>query len=490
MAEYTKVNYTVKPNKDDFPSPTLVYHKWHAYDSIAGLKHEESRLDFLKLIADLVKSANRNRYPNWYRNYCDSIEALGDTQLDQNYETNWRLIAGWGVNPALETGIYLHHFYGFPYIPGSTVKGLLHHVAELGIVNEDWNPELIEKKNLEDIKPKLEYAIKQAELVRILFGSIFIKKHVPPGNGNLRVGLQTPLEWFEQWHNTLKPKEREYKELCDKLKNLLSVDHTGGMLTFFDAVPAQDSFNGDAILQTDILNPHYQEYYQDTKNEVPPSDDQNPNPVYFLAVRPGLKFVFPYRIADFPVGEGRDDEEIERAKVLNNFTSQQIKFMVSNWLQKALTEWGAGAKTAAGYGYFLFPEQQKQATTRIDSELATKNIDDYSEIIAIEPQPFKSNIRSDTKLSGISKQYNQEIWKKISQSAYIKKIEGMDLTGRSLDFTLPYFIFEKKENQIRVIYKHNNLYCTVIITLQGIQCKEEAKYVWEQDIKPELEIQN
>jgi len=351
---YSKIKYEELPLSNQ-PSPTLIFHKWQAYDwddrnSQPWGKFEttHTRLKYLEAVNKVVKLANENHnYQNWFERYKKQLTAIRAINFEKEFKTNWRLLVGWGTNPTLETGIQLHHLFGFPYIPGSAVKGMIHHVAELELCeNTNWK---IEKTSPEDeTLGKLEECkiiVLHAELIRILFGSIFIQKH------ENEYGLETPLNWLKIWEEKLRD-NRAQKKLHQRVANLVSADHTGGMLTFFDAIPAEDTFSGEDVLQTDILNPHYQDYYQDTTNKIPPSDDQNPKPVYFLAVRPGVKFIFPYRIANFPVGEGRDQPEKERAKVLHNLTEQQIKEQVNGWLTRALIEWGAGAKTAAGYGYF------------------------------------------------------------------------------------------------------------------------------------------
>jgi CRISPR-associated protein Cmr6 len=124
--------------------------------------------------------------------------------------------------------------------------------------------------------------------------------------------------------------------------------HTGGLVTFFDAVPAPQERN---LLETDLLNPHYPEFYRDPAR-VPPSDDQNPTPVYFLAVRHGAVFEFPFLLADWPEGEPRDEAELQRAAALGETTRSTVLSEVRGWLTDGLKAWGAGAKTAAGYGYF------------------------------------------------------------------------------------------------------------------------------------------
>jgi CRISPR-associated protein Cmr6 len=45
----------------------------------------------------------------------------------RDVQTQGRLIVGLGGKGVLETGLTLHHTYGVPYIPGSSLKGLTSH---------------------------------------------------------------------------------------------------------------------------------------------------------------------------------------------------------------------------------------------------------------------------------------------------------------------------------------------------------------------------
>lgn len=51
------------------------------------------------------------------------------------YKPEWRMIVGLGNESVYETSITLHHIYGFPYIPGSAVKG----VTRNWIIGEKFN---------------------------------------------------------------------------------------------------------------------------------------------------------------------------------------------------------------------------------------------------------------------------------------------------------------------------------------------------------------
>ena len=101
---------------------------------------------------------------------------------------------------------------------------------------------------------------------------------------------------------------------------------SGGAI-FFHAIPLD---NPD--LDLDVMNPHYPDYYGDKDEEIAPTDGQNPRPVFFLTVKPGVRFAFAV---------GWRGEQNPKAHTL-----------AVEWLQKGLEKTGAGAKTSAGYGYW------------------------------------------------------------------------------------------------------------------------------------------
>ena len=92
-----------------------------------------------------------------------------------------------------------------------------------------------------------------------------------------------------------------------------------GEVQFLDAYPEKVRF------ATDIMNPHYPDYYGGSK---PPTDFQNPVPINFLTVeKTTFRFVF-------------------LAKAQRSLDKLKERF------QGALKLKGIGAKTAVGYGYF------------------------------------------------------------------------------------------------------------------------------------------
>lgn len=96
-----------------------------------------------------------------------------------------------------------------------------------------------------------------------------------------------------------------------------------GSVAFLPAAPTDAG-----RLATDIVNCHHPKYYAGSKPDA--TDDESPNPQFFPTVDEGVSFLFSV----VPVRPGA---EVGAAK---------------GWLVRALSENGAGAKTAAGYGWF------------------------------------------------------------------------------------------------------------------------------------------
>jgi len=86
------------------------------------------------------------------------------------------------------------------------------------------------------------------------------------------------------------------------------------------------------------MTPHYQGYY--TKNQ-PPGDWENPNPITFLTIKKEINFCFNVLFDRFRAKE-----------ILNDDKFSELSQLVKDWLEKALKEFGVGAKTRLGYGIF------------------------------------------------------------------------------------------------------------------------------------------
>jgi CRISPR type III-B/RAMP module RAMP protein Cmr6 len=331
-------------------APGLLYHKWQAYDAAAApFSTEKARLPFLEDVAqgvnDLAAGRHSSRYKDWHRRYREALQGLGVdlAETAPAGSTVWRLVAGFASNPALESGLHLYPLHSVPYLPGSSVRGLVRHVAEgelLGDLREGW----VGLVDPPEDTPDFETFLVEAERLAALLGGLSVRPLRPKGEVDPEAPpAETAYSLLKRWSQSqgLSP------ELRTRLAALVD-GHTGGMVAFYDAPPDPGQ---EGLLQVDILNPHYPEYYK-SAGESPPSDDQNPNPVYFLAVRPGARFTFPFRLCSWPAASGGDPAEVERRDRLHGLSREEARERISSWLLKGLEEYGAGGKTAAGYGYF------------------------------------------------------------------------------------------------------------------------------------------
>jgi CRISPR-associated protein Cmr6 len=98
-----------------------------------------------------------------------------------------------------------------------------------------------------------------------------------------------------------------------------------GEVIFLDAFPQPGA---KPYLRADIINVHYQDYYTG-KIPKPPADYWDPVPNGFMTIAKGVRFEF--RVAS------RDGELAGQARSL---------------LAECLQNYGVGAKTRGGYGYF------------------------------------------------------------------------------------------------------------------------------------------
>lgn len=175
----------------------------------------------------------------------------------------WRLAVGLGDKAnAHEIGLSLHGTYGWPVIPGTSLKGLAAAWARQCDADD--------------------------ATLRKVFGS-----PRPPRLGASRGKRQDPAR---------------------------------GAVCFLDALPA-----GEVVpVAKDVLTPHVKPYYDDRMRQqprgVPPAEHHSPVPVHFLTVAGAFAVDLV----------GRDQNAVEQA---------------AEWLTAAGDNLGAGAKTAAGYGY-------------------------------------------------------------------------------------------------------------------------------------------
>jgi CRISPR type III-B/RAMP module RAMP protein Cmr6 len=162
-----------------------------------------------------------------------------------------------------------------------------------------------------------------------------------------------------------------------KEKDIFGAEDAIGAVQFWDGFPSKVPG-----LKIDIMNNHFQDYYGDDGGTIAPSDDMNPNPVFFLVVDSGSEFYFPI--------VAKSEGDLQRT---------------SGFLQQALSEWGVGAKTSVGYGMFhdfkiefIEPakltavQEQKTACQKALEALQTKtspeNFDHFIESLTTEDEDW------------------------------------------------------------------------------------------------------
>ncbi len=121
-------------------------------------------------------------------------------------------------------------------------------------------------------------------------------------------------------------------EKDEGFKSIFGSQDNQGNVWFLDAFPTSAP-----KIKVDVMNPHYGEYYQGQK---PPADYLSPIPIPFLTVE-DTPFQFIIGIKE------KDNSPIKTGK----FSDKTPLDVANEWLKKALTEHGIGAKTAVGYGY-------------------------------------------------------------------------------------------------------------------------------------------
>jgi len=222
----------------------------------------------LEAVCSAAKKADDTLLNAWVARWTKMAESVKAAVF--RAATDWRFIPGLGRKGPLEVGFCFNR-YGFPILPGSSVKGIARAYAS-------------------------------------------VIKDLNESNGDFaQIFGRTPLP--------------------DEDQSLVR----SGCAVFLDAIPTEVP-----RLQLDVMNPHFPDYYQ---GSAFPTDGQGPIQIYFLSVAPHTEFLFA-------VGwRGSLDDAAFRWRDL-----------AKEWLAGGLSQLGAGAKTSAGYGYFVENEQAKAAS--------------------------------------------------------------------------------------------------------------------------------
>jgi CRISPR-associated protein Cmr6 len=309
----------------------------------------DSRSLFFDKFADPLAKDSGNRTPRktWFKSVIgrkplrvkvDSwARCLGELGLTPDdillVKLQSRLMVNMAGGVMENAGLCLDRF-GVSYIPGSAVKGCArrmaiqllaeareknHHpevlarlLADIALVfgwgQDDWRPDQNKHGHL---KSDFVYAI----------------------------GCEKWLKVFREVGGLLLQTQTERHE---------DLSHFAGAVAFLAAYPQALSAND---LELDVVTCHHPRYYQGELDLA--TDDEEPNPVTFIAVAAGPTFAF----ATLPLRAQRESLSQPGAK---------LHVLARNWLHQGLETFGLGAKTAAGYGWFNETGIQTTPTTSSD----------------------------------------------------------------------------------------------------------------------------
>lgn len=266
-------------------------------------------------------------YKHAFRGWRRSFE--GCAHLAVEVELSSRLLVGHGLPSPNEVGLHLHHTWGTPLIPGSALKGLLAHYLQASYgpaekedarelaLREPWRGIGWDKKERQDKngRKKTDYTLLRGpgEAYRAIFGA-------PDAPEDEKRNLNKARAWVDDPNPSDAALRKAVKEAHPRdLEGMIQ-----GRVQFHDALWVPEVASPLAL---DVLTPHHAQWYQGKVSQ--PNDYDDPTPVPFLTVRPGQRF--------WVVLSGAPED------------LEMVKFALTE-LVEALSEWGVGGKTAAGYG--------------------------------------------------------------------------------------------------------------------------------------------
>lgn len=355
----------------------------------------KDKLEAFKAIANAANHGHRDNefrltVANYHQRWLCSVTAAG-SPADCNFEADpeWRFVIGLGQDSALETGFTFHHVYGFPYLPGSALKGLTQTHA-LWLVAEHFGvPGILPGERIDGDTP-----VKMLERMLLTTDE---QERQDLLERLRRSGLLPDQSRIKSQPEDQLIEDLLQHEVARNYRAVFGTQSARGRVVFFDAVPVMPP-----KLVVDVMNPHYGPYYQEKGKKTPPADYLSPVPVYFLAVESGSRFAFAVAARNI---EGAEGAPLAR--------------LACSWMKDALNTIGVGGKTSAGYGYFKILTQISTPSLSASSapigvggvpQLAIPLAESISSasIPSSTSQAAQETVVSEVWRNGVVRQYNPE----------------------------------------------------------------------------------
>jgi CRISPR-associated protein Cmr6 len=286
------------------------------YEIVIGKVNSDKEPTMGEVLKSLLSAYKKpEELQSFTEEYGQTLEEAGFNVLKLSNQSP--LAVGMGIPSFFENGISLHHTYGIPYIPASSVKGLVRFTYLVGCldifpVEVNGLPKAFEWKS-EDISP--DEVFKTLKTVADI-----LEKSKDFSD------FKETLDKHLEEKNLLKP-TGDLEKFYNSYRDLFGTQHQRGKVIFADALASRFEF------EVDIMNPHYVNYYQSSPEERKKQgiflvgDFYNPTPIFFLTVKEGSEFIFPYR-------------------------AKRNTQLIEGLLKEGLSLFGIGGKRRKGYGFF------------------------------------------------------------------------------------------------------------------------------------------
>lgn len=306
---------------------------WKKVDAKSEALEKSLNINNSELIHSLLKKQNHLASQS---STTHSVHALSSSPF----------MTGMGIDHPLENGFAFLLPYGIPYLPGSSVKGVLRTAAEELALGYD--------KDIEGW---------DMFWVWLLFGFDDKSDYLNPAEGKDPDVIQditnSKNEEFESWKQSVRDDNEHYQHLkkitqehkCDSPQELISKIQSGKINSIQGALQCWDVYPNMQELALDILTPHQTHYYQKGKS---PHDCASPIPNFFMVIPTDSDFTFHVGIKQHRLPD-------EMTALLSEKLDQLFEYAF-NWL-------GFGAKTSLGYGVMqLDPAVEKAKQEEIERQ--------------------------------------------------------------------------------------------------------------------------